>query len=295
MTLGLMLDAEFPPSPAQWVADLRAIGAAVGAYYVFNQAGGVLNYTAAHIAQAHAAGIYTLPIVVPGNRPPPGPLTAAVDPYGDVPGLIVYDVEGGSYPGPRWVADSISAADAAGWNGGTYCVGGDRRFYGAGWWWQADWIYSLTYQPVPQNLLPGASAWQYTHDVTINGSLYDVSVIDLSLLQGGLNVAQLDDIQNGVNYVRSWIDNNGDPLLRDIQHATEQGTGVGGNEIAQILAGVLALGGQDATLISAVQAVKTELDSLAAGGSTVDLTKVYTELANLGKHLGVDVTTGTDT
>jgi hypothetical protein len=42
-------------------------------------------------------------------------------------------------------------------------------------------------------------------------------------------------------------------------------------------------------------AVKTELDAVAAGGSTVDLTKVYLELANLGKHLGVDVVSGTNT
>jgi adhesin HecA-like repeat protein len=49
-----------------------------------------------------------------------------------------------------------------------------------------------------------------------------------------------------------------------------------------------------------IAALKTELDAIRAalqgsGGAAVDLTKVYAQLANLGKHLGVDVTTGNPT
>jgi GH25 family lysozyme M1 (1,4-beta-N-acetylmuramidase) len=52
----------------------------------------------------------------------------------------------------------------------------------------------------------------------------------------------------------------------------------------------------DPNAITAIlAAIKGELDAIAAGGSTVDLAKVYTELGNLGKHLGVDVVSGTNT
>jgi lysozyme len=53
-----------------------------------------------------------------------------------------------------------------------------------------------------------------------------------------------------------------------------------------------------AALLARLDALKTELDAVRtavaalSGGGPVDLSKVYAELANLGKHLGVDVTTG---
>lgn len=185
MSQVLVVDAAFPPSPAQWVADMNAIGAQGGAIYVY---GGFTNYTAAHVQAAQAAGKHVVPIIVPGNAPPAPPLYAAAAPYGLTSGLLVYDVESGSEPGPVWVQQAVDEANTAGWRAGVYCGQALRSSYSAGWFWLSQWPYAAgIWQPVP-TLIAGASAWQYAHDVNINGSLYDVSIFNEALF-GGTNVA----------------------------------------------------------------------------------------------------------
>lgn len=182
MSQVLVVDAAFPPAPEQWVTDMDEIGAQGGAVYVY---GGFTNYTADHVKAAQAAGKHVVPIIVPGNAPPPPPLYAAAAPYGLTSGLLVYDIEVNSEPGPAWVQQAVDEANAAGWNAGVYCNQSLRSTYAAGWFWLTQWPYAAgIWQPVP-TLVEGASAWQYAHDVSINGSLYDVSIFDEALFGEG--------------------------------------------------------------------------------------------------------------
>lgn len=176
----LILDAAFPPAPAQWIADMNAIGADGGAIYVY---GGFTNYTADHVKAAQAAGKHVIPIIVTGNAPPAPPLYAAAEPYGLTSGLLVYDVETNSLPGPSWIQRAVDESNSAGWNAGVYCNQSLRGAYSAGWFWLTQWPYAPgIWQPVP-TLVSGARAWQYAHDVKINGSLYDVSIFDEGLFE----------------------------------------------------------------------------------------------------------------
>jgi hypothetical protein len=181
---GLMLDAAFPPSPDQWVADMNSVGASVGAVYVYGPAA---NYSQAHVAAARSAGKMVLPIIVPGNAPPPPPLYGAAEPYGIISGPLIYDVETGSLPGLSWIDAAISAANVAGWNAGTYCTEELRASYPPGWWWRAGTGHSGggyvgVYPPPAWALAAGASAQQYDYDVRFpSGAHYDVSVVDLAL------------------------------------------------------------------------------------------------------------------
>lgn len=57
-----------------------------------------------------------------------------------------------------------------------------------------------------------------------------------------------------------------------------------------------------ADVTAALTALKAELDGIqnvlqsgTGTGVPIDLSRLYAQLGNLGKHLGVDVTTGTDT
>src|SRR5215467_4772333 len=100
MSTILLLDAAFPPSPDQWVRDMDMVGAQGGAIYVW---GSFINYSKAHVDAARAAGKQVLPIIVPGDSPPPPPLYAAAEPYGITSGPIVYDIESGSMPASSWV------------------------------------------------------------------------------------------------------------------------------------------------------------------------------------------------
>ena len=179
----LALDAAFPPSPDQWVRDLQSVGADVGFVYVW---GPFVNYTKAHVDAAQAAGIHVVPIIVPGNSPPAPPLYAAAEPYGITSGLIAYDIEDGSLPGADWVRQAVDQSNAAGWSAGVYCDQQKREFYSAGWWWLALWPLVGTINPIPGGLPAETVAWQYTHDVNINGSQYDVSIVDPALFGGSV-------------------------------------------------------------------------------------------------------------
>ena len=208
----LMLDAAFPPAPGQWVTDMHAVGAQIGAVYVW---GPYVNYTRAHVDAARAAGLGVLPIIVPGNSPPPPPLYAAAWPYGITGGPLAYDIESGSLPGTFWVNQAVQDSNAAGWNAGVYAQGSVRPLYPAGWWWLARWPYAPgVWQPVPTDLGASVTAWQFAHDVMINGSQYDISIVDPALFPalGGSDMTPEEhqllvglDIEVGANYAPNGI------------------------------------------------------------------------------------------
>jgi hypothetical protein len=131
------------------------------------------------------------------------------------------------------------------------------------------------------------------------GVSYDISFSEYDF---GGDTVSVDEVRAALNEgtpfgYQSWGQANQDafnnlrglvPGVATALAAVMAKVGVEDAEIQQLLAA-------QGTLGSEVLAIKTELDAVAAGGSTVDLTKVYAQLANLGKHVGVDVTTGADT
>lgn len=171
----LLLDAAFPPSPQQWVADMNAVGADGGFVYVY---GPLTNYTSQHVATARGAGKVVLPIIVPGNSWPSfTTLLQALRGYGFAEGPVIIDLESGSLP-PN--TDLVSFAQFMLANGyrvdrygnqsvlGTYSPENDD--------WIADWIRTGQLQPLP-TLPVGWHSWQFVNDITVNGSQYDASIV----------------------------------------------------------------------------------------------------------------------
>lgn len=172
----LMLDAAYPPAPAQWIADLNSAGAQVGAVYVWG--GGGLHYTPAHVQAALAAGKRVLAVCVPGASPPTlATILAACTALGIPPGPLAFDVAAGdnNFSDAAWLEAAIAGCGA--WNGGVYAQVRLRATYPWGWFWEA---------AGPSLLSAGVSASQYEADTVINGSEYDVSVIDPSLWTSSL-------------------------------------------------------------------------------------------------------------
>lgn len=187
MREGLGADAANPPGPSLWVADLVAMGCQVGFIYVW---GPYTNYTPDHVEAAREAGIAVIPIVVPGNTPPPPPLYAAAWPYGITSGPIFYDVEQFSLPDPAWSLAAVAEAGAGGWIGGIYCTAARRAQYPSGLWWRAgtDWSGGgfSGVLPAPAADLSDYSspaALQYDYEVEApSGAHYDLSRVDLDVL-----------------------------------------------------------------------------------------------------------------
>ncbi len=180
MNLVKALDAAFPPSPAEWVADLQSVGAKVGfAYCPTFGGGGSGHYTSAHVEAAEAAGIRVVPIVVPGGSPPSPPLYAAAWPLGMTGGSIVYDIaRGDGTPSAAWVEQAAAeglAADPV-WDPWCYLQPDLRSTFP----WGKEWAAIPGAEPT--SLPDGANGVQYGFDVVINGHNYDVSVIDLDAL-----------------------------------------------------------------------------------------------------------------
>ena len=180
MNLVKALDAAFPPSPAEWVADLQSVGAKVGfAYCPTFGGGGSGHYTAAHVEAAEAAGIRVVPIVVPGGSPPSPPLYAAAWPLGMTGGSIVYDIaRGDGTPAAAWVEQAAAEGMAADpvWDPWCYLQPDLRPTFP----WGKEWAAIPGAEPT--SLPDGANGVQYGFDVVINGHNYDVSVIDLDAL-----------------------------------------------------------------------------------------------------------------
>jgi hypothetical protein len=168
-----MLDTAGPPSPAQWVADLNAANAQVGAVYPWG--GGGVHYSDQHVAFARAAGKLILPIPVPGSSPPAlATILAACAALGIVGGPISFDVAIGDNAFSDWplLAAWITQELGPGWRGGPYCQQSVRPSCPEGWWFVAGGTKALP---------AGASASQYGKFTGPSGVVYDISTIDLSL------------------------------------------------------------------------------------------------------------------
>jgi len=192
-----MLDAAFPPSPSQWIADMNAVNAKVGAIYIW---GGFTNYSLAHVQAAIAAGKYVLPIVVPGNVGPyPHSVLTALFNYGITAGPVAIDIETGSLPSRAWDSNfdtfmrsnkfipiEYGTQSRFGPWGGPYTDNDEL--------WIASWLRTGTLNPIPA-LPTGDVALQFVDDIVINGHTYDASVINESIFAGqGVDMATPDDI-----------------------------------------------------------------------------------------------------
>lgn len=183
----LMLDAAYPPSPQQWIADMNAVNAGVGAIYIWS---GFPNYSKAHVDAARAAGKFVLPIVVPGDiGPDPNTVLDVANQFGITSGPIAVDLETGSEPGNAWDQTFDSVARNRGFTPIEYGTPSQFGPWGGQYTdsdslWIATWIRTGIINPVPV-LPPGRVAWQFVNDVTINNSQYDASVIDTSIFEGG--------------------------------------------------------------------------------------------------------------
>lgn len=190
MREGLGADAANPPGPAAWVADLQHFGCAVAFVYVW---GPYENYTPEHVAAARAAGITVIPIVVPGDTPPPPPLYAAALPYGISGGHLFYDVERFSMATPDWVRQGVAISTANGFQAGVYCTAANRAAYPFGLWWRAGTGWTgggfsgaLPAPPLDLGDFGGAVAVQYDFEVQgPSGARYDLSRVDLDQLAPG--------------------------------------------------------------------------------------------------------------
>jgi hypothetical protein len=178
--LGKQADTASPPSdPAAWVADLEAMGAEVGAVYVLGGAGAG-RYTPAHVGAALAAGKSVSAVAVPGASPPTvAEVLNAAAAYGFPPGTPLFEdvaIGDNNFTNGAWLKAAIGAYPPA-FVGGTYCQPGPRRaLFPWGLFWEA------SPQAAPPTSLPaGAIASQYGQETGPSGTVYDVSLIDLSI------------------------------------------------------------------------------------------------------------------
>jgi len=263
-----ILDIFTAPAPAQLVADVRQIGYDGAAGYVVDLAvSGRSTWSPAHVEALRAAGLVFLPIVVPGEMPPPAD---GLWGWWDGTGPIELDLEPGSEPPVSWVADWISAVRRRGGSPGMYGPAADHRVYGGlDWDWRclANWTYSEPAAPPA-----GFQGVQWTNLMVVNGTRYDASVFSEEVF---LPVAQLDEILSLVQAINDrtgqiWNSQNwGTPTGGDVPQGwtpitlarIAQAVGI---DPASVGNKVPAAGPND--LVALVQAVKAKLDAVPAGG-----------------------------
>lgn len=232
----LMLDAAFPPLPAQWLNDMDSIGAAGAFIYVW---GPITNYTVQHVTYARSRSKTVLPIIVPGNQPgDPRSMIATLGSYGFTDGPVLFDFESGSLPTNQWWNDTKSVLESEGFVPDRYGNVSVLAGYSPGETgdWVASWIETGTIATIPQ-LTTGYGALQFANDVPINGNTYDVSIIDMEMfvpmtsseridisralirlayLSGGdREPATQDDITNWLGIMNSQGFENGVALIAD--------------------------------------------------------------------------------
>jgi hypothetical protein len=196
MTIEIMLDAAFPPSPAQWAIDLDSVHANVGAIYTF---GGLLHYTSDHVRAAQVLGKRILPIVVPGDTPPaPDTVLDSIAPYGITSGPVGVDRENMSMYPVSWDDAFDARARARGFVPLEYHNRNDARTPpDVDEQWLAAWIRTGAMDPVP-SMPAGFMAYQFVNDVRIGGSLYDVSIVDTALWEGAAAGADNNTTVGGI-------------------------------------------------------------------------------------------------
>jgi hypothetical protein len=124
-------------------------------------------------------------IVVPGTRNPPAPaqVLGQLSAFGCDP-VLADDLETSSTPPASWEDALDAAAAAAHVRSLSYGTSSVLGQYDAGEpGWVASWLRTGTLSPVP-TLPAGWLAWQFVDDVSINGTAYDVSVVDPGLFAG---------------------------------------------------------------------------------------------------------------
>ncbi|HZV49909.1 MAG TPA: hypothetical protein VFD49_09110 [Candidatus Dormibacteraeota bacterium] len=181
-----LLDIYEAPDPGQLVADVRAAGYDGAAGYTANWSLLGTPWTPAHAAALRQAGLIFLPIVVPGNQPPPPEASWG---WWDGQGPIELDLEPGSEPPITWVAAWIAVVRHRGGSPGLYAPAAQQVTYGgADWDWRclADWTYvEPAAPPAPYQ------AVQWTNQLWIDGRRYDAGVYADEVF---LPMAQLDQI-----------------------------------------------------------------------------------------------------
>src|SRR5215471_806312 len=205
----LLLDAAHPPPPNEWVADMDAVGAAGGFVYVI---GPFLNYTPGHVSVARAAGKIVLPIIVPGNVPTSSSaVLAALATYGFTGGPVITDLERTSEPPDQWVVELRAFLNPLGYLVDRYGTPSELGKYSPeDDNWLAMWQRTGVLNPVP--VLPtGWNAWQFVNDVHINGSTYDVSVIDEQF--AGATAPGVDEMTPQQDQTLTHIDQTVDHLF----------------------------------------------------------------------------------
>jgi len=207
-----ILDVAYPSTPDQLVADLQAIGAHGCAGYVLDLAlEPPTTWTPAHAQALEQAGLIFLPIVTPGDLPPPA---AGCWGWWSGSGPIALDLEAGSTPAGAWVQAWCQAVRARGGSPGLYGGTAIQPAYGGlgfGWRWLASWVTTH-----PTTLPAGYAAWQWTDQMWIHGRRYDASIFD----EGVFELATIDDVLTLANAIN---DRTG-----QIWNLLDWGTPVGG-------------------------------------------------------------------
>lgn len=262
----IMLDAAYPPSPSQLVADLRACGAGAHAWYVY---GGITRYTSAHLDALSAAGVLALPIVVPGDIPPDyGTLAQDLSSSGVQGGPVVVDLERYSMPPAAWVAGLPAAIPGVRW--GRYGTTGTLAGYPAlafDWvsWWPNN---QQSLAPIPASIPNGWAGWQYAHAISINGSGYDASVIDPAAIfeaTGGADLTPEETKQLGE--VHTWAFSaaiNTQPGFVPNPDGSPSATKTMRSELDEVHTWAYDAAVKAAELLDEVHALKAELDAIKA-------------------------------
>lgn len=281
----LLLDAAFPPSPQQWVADMNAVGADGGFVYVY---GPFTNYTPQHVVMARQVGKVVLPIIVPGNTWPSfATLLMACQRYGFQSGPVVGDLEPGSLPPNTDMVNFAMFMQQRGYQFDRY---GTQSILGAyapeGEDWIADWIRQGQLLPLPP-LPQGWQSWQFVDDVVINGSTYDASIVSDSFIMGATQeiMDPKDPIVQEFRYALArvvYLLSNGKELAASFDQAgtpayTEQ------PDWPNWLAA--QFNADQAATAAIVNDVKTAITNLQV--PPADLQPVTDSLAKLSAHLGV--------
>lgn len=201
----LMLDALYPGTPAQLVANCKAVGAAGALGYVWHgsaQSYDTGGWSLAHFDALRSAGLITAPIAsgTSAYTPTPQQIIQAARAWGFTSGPLIHDMEGpGNLPPQSWWNNAINVDRAAGYTAIKYGNQPDVSSYANGdGWWQARYIQQTVN---PQPALPaGLIGWQYANSVSINGTQYDVSIFDAGVFEGEeMTQAEFNALLSGNN------------------------------------------------------------------------------------------------
>lgn len=182
--------------------------------------------------------------------------------------LCCLDVEGGIRGDGPWVQPWLDASGGGLYGGAGIHAGRLAAFHilayyptdgnpsGASWWVQLPRPNDpCAWQCLGTHLEFGLEVDSWRADDWFGGAFM------------ALTDAQQQAIVDDVQYLRNWVDQNGDPLLRDVQAAVSKGAGVTGDVIAQILTQVKQLG-QGAGVLTPAQA--QQLADVAAGVARIE-------------------------